>query len=333
MGLLIDGKWVNQWYDTEKTGGEFIRQESVFRNSVSDEPGAKFPPESDRYHLYVSLACPWAHRTLIFRKLKGLENIIGLSVVHPFMAEEGWSFHEAPGVIPDTVTGAKHLHQIYTKADPKFTGRVTLPVLWDKKNATIVNNESSEIIRIFNSGFGDLAAGSYDFCPSDLLTQINDINERVYHNINNGVYRCGFATSQSAYNEAFRGLFQTLDELEVILDEHRFLTGDRVTEADWRLFTTLVRFDPVYHGHFKCNLRMIRDYPNLSNYLRELCSISGVAETVNMEHITSHYYGSHTSINPSGVVPLGPQPSHLGPHNRDEKCSETPSAETQISVI
>ncbi|MBL4889484.1 MAG: glutathione S-transferase family protein [Candidatus Lindowbacteria bacterium] len=330
MSLLADGKWIDQWYDTKKTGGKFVRADSVFRNFVSPDPDALFPAESGRYHLYVSMACPWAHRTLIFRKLKGLEKIISLSVVHPFMGEEGWSFEEAEGVIPDSVNGAKYLHELYTRSDPTFTGRDTVPVLWDKNTSSIVNNESSEIIRIFNSGFSSFTEGTHDFCPNNALAQIDEINEKVYHNINNGVYRCGFATSQFAYNEAFHGLFQTLDEIEDLLTKQRFLIGDRVTEADWRLFTTLVRFDPVYHGHFKCNHKMIRQYPAISNYMRELSSVPGVAETVNMSHITDHYYGSHANINPSGVTPLGPEPDHIGPHNRVSIFGKETSAIEQI---
>ncbi|MFN3688987.1 glutathione S-transferase family protein [Salinarimonas sp.] len=312
MGLLIDGRWHDQWYDTGKTGGRFQRQDSRFRNWITPDgaPGPSgeggFAAEPGRYHLYVSLACPWAHRTLIFRKLKGLEDAISLSVVHWLMRDEGWTFAEGPGVIADEVNGARVLHEVYTRAAPDYTGRVTVPVLWDKARGTIVSNESAEIIRMLNSAFDGVGAAPGDYCPSDLLGEIDAVNARVYDDVNNGVYKAGFATTQDAYEEAVRPLFETLDWLEERLTGRDFLVGDRLTEADWRLFTTLVRFDPVYVGHFKCNLRRIADYPALSAYLRRLYRVPGIAETVNFEHIKRHYYESHKTINPTGVVPLGP---------------------------
>ncbi len=322
MGLLIDGVWHDKWYDTRKTGGRFQRQESAFRNWVTADGSAGptgeagFKAEAGRYHLYVSLACPWAHRTLIFRNLKGLEEIISLSVVHWHMGEEGWTFEAGPGVIPDRVTGAEKLHQVYTAARPDYTGRVTVPVLWDKKRDTIVSNESAEIIRMFNSAFDGLTGNDLDFYPEALRGEIDAINETVYHKVNNGVYKCGFATSQEAYVEAFDALFATLDELERRLTLQRYLVGGRLTEADWRLFTTLLRFDAVYHGHFKCNLKRLVDYPNLWDYTRELYQVPGVAETVDLHHIKHHYYGSHRSINPTGIVPKGPALDFTLPHSR-----------------
>lgn len=312
MGLLIDGRWHDQWYDTGKTGGRFKRQDSRFRNWITPDgaPGPTgeggFAAEPGRYHLYVSLACPWAHRTLIFRKLKALEDAISLSVVHWLMRDEGWTFADGLGVIADDVNGARVLHEVYTRAAPDYTGRVTVPVLWDKARGTIVSNESAEIIRMLNSAFDGVGATPGDYCPSDLLGEIDAVNARVYDDVNNGVYKAGFATTQDAYEEAVRPLFETLDWLEERLTGRDFLVGDRLTEADWRLFTTLVRFDPVYVGHFKCNLRRIADYPALSAYLRRLYRMPGVAETVNFEHIKRHYYESHETINPTGVVPLGP---------------------------
>lgn len=312
MGLLIDGVWHDQWYDTSKTEGKFIRQASAFRNWITADgkPGITgkggFKAEPKRYHLYVSLACPWAHRTLIFRKLKGLEEIIPISVVNWYMGEQGWTFEAAPGVIPDPLFNAQYLHQIYTKADSQYTGRVTVPVLWDKKNNTIVNNESAEIIRMFNSAFDGIGAKKGDYYPSHLQTEIDRLNDRIYDNINNGVYKCGFATTQTAYEEALTPLFEALDWIEEILSQHKYLTGEQITEADWRLFTTLIRFDAVYVGHFKCNLRRIADYPHLQNYLKNLYQIEGIAETVNFQHIKGHYYQSHPTINPTGIVPVGP---------------------------
>lgn len=307
MGLLINGQWRDLWYDTTKTGGQFVRQESQFRKHVTADGSSGFPAESGRYHLYVSLACPWASRTLILRKLKGLENAISLSVVDPYMGQNGWSFSERAGCVPDPIFNARYLHEIYTAAAPHYSGRVTVPVLWDKKTATIVNNESAEIIRMFNSEFGPLARAGTDFYPLELRGEIDSINEFVYTNINNGVYRCGFATTQEAYEDAFQALFTGLDHVEKRLADTPYLVGDRITEADWRLFTTLVRFDAVYYSHFKCNLRRIADYANLSCYLRTLYRIPGVAETVDMDHIKQHYYRSQKTVNPTGIIPLGPQ--------------------------
>ncbi len=276
-----------------------------------------FKAEPGRYHLYVSLACPWAHRTLIFRALKKLEDVISVSVVHPYMGPDGWTFRTEDGATGDTLYGLDFLHQIYTMADPVYSGRVTVPVLWDKQEKTIVSNESSEIIRMLNSAFDEWGDAGVDLCPPALRGEIDDLNAFIYPAINNGVYRAGFATSQAAYEEAFHALFSALDQLEERLSTQRYLTGERVTEADWRLFTTLVRFDPVYVGHFKCNLRRIADYPNLSNYLRDLYQVPGVAGTVNLFHIKAHYYGSHPTINPTGVVPLGPVLDYEAPHDRD----------------
>lgn len=289
MGLLVNGAWQNRWYDTESTGGRFVRDASAFRNRVTADGSSGFRAESGRYHLYVSLACPWAHRTLIFRKLKRLEEHVSLSIVEPVMGENGWEFGSSPGTIPDTVNGARCLHEIYTRAKPDYTGRVTVPVLWDKKEQTIVNNESAEIIRMLNSEFDALGDPSVDLYPADLRAEIDALNEIVYERVNNGVYRCGFATSQEAYEEAFGELFETLAMLDTRLASRRYLFGDRLTEADWRLFTTLVRFDAVYYVHFKCNLRRIAEHANLSGYLRDLFQTPGVAETVNYWHIKQHY--------------------------------------------
>ncbi|MDZ5697962.1 glutathione S-transferase family protein [Chelativorans sp. M5D2P16] len=323
MGLLVDGIWHDQWYDTSKTGGRFERSKSQFRDFVTADgrpaEGRErgFKAEPGRYHLYVSYACPWAHRTLIFRKLKKLEDVISVSVVHHFMGENGWTFKAEEGATGDTLHGLDFLHQIYTKADPRYSGRVTVPVLWDRKTETIVNNESAEIIRMLNSAFDEWGDAALDFYPDDLRGEIEAVNALVYDNINNGVYRAGFATTQDAYEEAFGQLFDALDTVEERLSRRRYLAGDRLTEADWRLFTTLVRFDPVYFGHFKCNLRRIVDYPNLSNYVRELYQVAGVAETVNLHHIKAHYYGSHTTINPTGIVPVGPEVDFTAPHDRE----------------
>lgn len=317
MGLLIDGVWHDQWYDTKSTGGRFVRKESQFRNWLSADGSTGFKAEANRYHLYVSLACPWAHRTLIFRALKGLEDIITVSIVHWYMAEHGWTFAEGEGVVPDSLHGAEYLHQIYTKAQADYTGRVTVPILWDKQTGTIVSNESSEIIRMFNRAFDAIGATPGDYYPAELRDEIEALNDRIYDTVNNGVYKAGFATTQAAYEEALGPLFESLDWLEAKLARQRYLAGDRLTEADWRLFTTLVRFDPVYVGHFKCNRRRIVDYPNLWAYVRELYQIPGVAETVNFLHIKGHYYQSHATINPTGVVPLGPDIDFLEPHGRD----------------
>lgn len=326
MGLLIEGKWHDQWYDTKKTGGRFERSESAFRNWVTPDgspgPSGKggFPAEAGRYRLYVSLACPWAHRTLIFRKLKGLEETIPVSVVHWRMKENGWEFRTdddpTEAVTGDPLYGLQYLYQLYTRAKPDYSGRVTVPVLWDQKRETVVSNESAEIIRMLNSAFDDLGATARDFSPADLLEEIDRVNAFVYDRVNNGVYKAGFATSQAAYEEAVTALFQALDQLDARLGQQRWLAGDRLTEADWRLFTTLVRFDPVYVGHFKCNLRRLVDYPNLWAFTRELYQMRGIAETVNFHHIKHHYYGSHDTINPSGVVPLGPLLDFNAPHGR-----------------
>ncbi len=323
MGLLVEGVWHDKWYDTSKTGGRFQRSKSQFRDFVTKDgtpaEGRErgFKAEPGRYHLYVSLACPWAHRTLIFRKLKKLEDVISVSVVHHFMGENGWTFLKEDGATGDDLYGFDFLHQIYTKADPAYSGRVTVPVLWDKKTETIVSNESAEIIRMLNDAFDEWGDATLDLYPEELRNEIDSINTLVYDNINNGVYKAGFATTQEAYEEAFKALFKALDDVEERLSRQRYLAGNRLTEADWRLFTTLVRFDPVYVGHFKCNLRRIADYPQLSNYLRELYQVPGVAETVDMLHIKAHYYGSHGTINPTGVVPLGPELDLTAPHNRD----------------
>lgn len=322
MGLLVEGKWQDRWYDTKSTGGKFVRSHAQWRDwiTVDGKPAEGrtrgFKAEPGRYHLYVSLACPWAHRTLIFRALKQLEDIISVSVVHPYMGENGWTFRTDEAATGDTLYGLEFLHQIYTMADPTYSGRVTVPVLWDKKEKTIVSNESSEIIRMLNSVFDEWGDASLDFYPEALRADIDAVNELVYPSINNGVYRAGFATTQSAYEEAFNELFAALDTLEERLSQQRYLTGERLTEADWRLFTTLVRFDPVYVGHFKCNLRRIADYPNLSNFVRELYQVPGVAGTVNLRHIKAHYYGSHASINPTGIVPVGPEIDYAAPHDR-----------------
>ncbi len=323
MGLLVDGVWQDRWYDTAKAGGRFVRSEAQFRNWITADgsPGPTgrggFKAEAGRYHLYISLACPWASRALIFRALKGLEGFISVSVVNWFMGHEGWTFDDGPGVIPDTVNGASRLHEIYTKASPNYSGRVTVPVLWDKSSGNIVSNESSEIIRMFNSAFDGIGAMPGDYYPEDLRGEIGQLNAQIYDRINNGVYKAGFATSQAAYEEAVLPLFATLGELEDRLGRQRYLCGGRITEADWRLFTTLVRFDPVYYGHFKCNIRRIVDYPNLWGYTRELFQWPGVQATVNFEHIKHHYYESHESINPTRIVPVGPELDFETPHGRD----------------
>jgi len=312
MGMLVDGEWHDVWYDTASTGGRFERKASSFRNWVTADgaPGPSgtggFPAERGRYHLYVSLACPWAHRTLIMRRLKGLENAISLSVVNWRMRERGWTFAPGPCVTGDSVNGAETLSQVYVAADPHYTGRVTVPVLWDKTRRTIVSNESAEIIRMFNSAFDGLGAMPGDYYPQHMRAEIDALNERIYSDVNNGVYRAGFATTQAAYEEAVVKLFEALDWLEGRLSESCFLTGNQLTEADIRLFTTLVRFDAVYHGHFKCNLRRIADYPALGRFVREIYNLPNVSETVNLHHIKHHYYESHTTINPTGLVPLGP---------------------------
>jgi glutathionyl-hydroquinone reductase len=318
MGVLIDGVWQEQESEAAKTEpartpGRFERAQTAFRNWVTSD-GRPGPTGSDgfsaataRYHLYVSLACPWAHRTLIMRALKGLEQIIPVSVTNWLMAEQGWTFSPGEGVIPDPLFNSRYLHEIYTRADAHYSGRASVPVLWDQHTQTIVNNESSEIIRMFNSAFDGIGAAPGDYYPAALRGEIDTLNERIYSTVNNGVYRCGFARSQGAYDEAVRALFSTLDWLEEHLAMHRWLCGERITEADWRLFTTLIRFDPVYVGHFKCNVRRIADYRNLTRYLRELYAEPSIAETVNFQHIKGHYYQSHPQLNPSGIVPIGPE--------------------------
>ena len=319
-GELIDGVWHTRFHNTKATGGRFKRTEPKYRNWVTPDGSAGpsgtggFEAERGRYHLYVSLACPWAHRTAIFRKLKGLEDVIGMTEVEPIMGERGWQF--GPDADLDTVNGKKHLHEIYTQVDPRYTGRSSVPILWDKEKRAIVNNESPEIIRMFNSAFDAFTNNRTDYYPAELRGEIDAINKRVFETVNNGVYRCGFASTQEAYEEAFLDLFGTLDWLEERLSRQRYLAGSRITEADWRLFTTLVRFDAVYFSHFKCNLRRIADYPNLSNYLRDLYQVPGVAETVNIDHIKRHYYMSMLHINPTGIVPLGPALDFAAKHDR-----------------
>jgi glutathionyl-hydroquinone reductase len=322
MGLLIEGQWHDQWYDTG-AGGRFKRENAQRRNWITADgsPGPSgeggFAAEAGRYHLYVSLACPWAHRTLILRTLKGLDELIDVSVVSWLMRENGWTFDIEHGSTGDALDGFDFLHQRYTQDDPDYTGRVTVPLLWDKKQQRIVSNESAEIIRMFNSAFDELTGNHLDFYPEALQAEINALNERIYPAVNNGVYRAGFATTQAAYEEAFDELFGELSVLETRLGQSRYLTGEHLTEADWRLFTTLVRFDAVYHGHFKCNLRRIADYPNLSNWLRELYQWPGVAATVDMWHIQHHYYASHQTINPTGIVPKGPALDFDSAHDRE----------------
>ncbi len=323
MSLLIDGELHTDWFESESEGGEFVRKDSMFRHWITPDgsPGPSgeggFPAEAGRYHLYVSYACPWAHRTLIFRALKGLEGLVTVDVVHPHMGPEGWHFGDFPGATPDSQMGAHHLHQLYTAADPHVSGIVTVPVLWDKQRRTIVNNESSEIIRMFNSAFDGLTGNRDDYYPESLRGEIEAVNAPIYENVNNGVYRTGFATTQDAYEEAFDRLFDALDELEARLGRERYLVGDRITEADWRLFTTLLRFDPVYHGHFKCNRNRLVDFPNLWAFTRELYQWPGVARTVRLDHIKHHYYVSHDWINPTGIVPKGPEIDFLAPHGRE----------------
>jgi putative glutathione S-transferase len=324
LGALVEGIWQDQPHNI--VGGRFLRRESQFRSWVTADgaPGPSgeggFRAAPGRYHLYVSLSCPWAHRTFLFRNLKGLEGIVSASVSNWDNLAEGWTFAPGPGVIPDTVNGARYLHEVYTKAQPIYTGRVTVPVLWDRERRTIVNNESSEIIRMFNSAFDGVGAAPGDYYPVELRPEIDAVNKRVYETLNNGVYRCGFATSQEAYDEAVVPLFETLDWMEERLAKRRYLCGDRLTEADWRAFTTLVRFDPVYYSHFKCNLRRLTDYPNLWAYTRDLYQHPGVAETVDFDHIKRHYYGSQRRVNPTGIVPRGPILDFRAPHGRDRRA-------------
>ncbi len=321
-GVFVDGVWHTEWYDSATNGGRFVPAEPVFRNWVTRDGSAGpsgeggFAAERERYHLYVSLACPYAHRTVIFRKLKELEGVISMSILDPVMGDQGWEFGSSPGTIADTVNRTQRLGEIYLLADPRYTGRVSVPVLWDKERRTIVNNESPEIIRMLNSAFASLTNDRADYYPADLRAEIDRINARVYSDINIGVYRAGFATAQSAYEEGCRAAFAALDWVEELLSRQRYLVGARLSEADWRLFTTLVRFDAVYYSHFKCNLRRVSDYPNLSNYLRDLYQEQGVADTVNMDHIKRHYFMSMTAINPTRIVPLGPELDFSAPHNR-----------------
>ena len=325
MGLLIDGKWHDKWYDTDKTGGKFEREAARFRNWVTADgsPGPDgeggFKAESGRYHLYVSMACPWAHRTLIFRKLKGLEKHISVSVVHPDMVENGWEFRPDSEQHRDHLHGFRFMHQIYTKAAPEYSGRVTVPTLWDKKKETIASNESAEIIRMFNSAFDGLEGvrTDLDFYPGELQEEIDTVNARVYDTVNNGVYKAGFATAQDKYEEAYNALFDSLDWLEERLSSQRYLVGGRLTEADWRLFTTLIRFDAVYFSHFKCNRQRISDFPALSAYVRDLYQVPGVAETVDINQIKRHYYVSQRTINPTQIVPVGPELDFDSPHGRE----------------
>lgn len=318
MGLLVDGQWRDQWYDTEKTDGKFVRPETSFRQFVATDGSTPYAPASGRYHLYVSYACPWAHRALIVRNLAGLQDHIGVSVVHPDMLSEGWTLEtDYPGATGDEVLGKKRLFEVYQAAKADFTGRVTVPILWDRETATIVNNESAEIIRMLDDAFRGVTGSEHtSLYPEDLRPEIDEVNERVYHTVNNGVYKCGFATKQAAYEEAYRELFDTLDVLEERLSERRYLLGDRLTEADVRLFTTLIRFDAVYYGHFKCNKRRVVDYPNLWGFTRELYQMDAVRPTVSFDHIRRHYHFSHASINPHRIVPLGPEIDYDAPHER-----------------
>ncbi|MCG6235763.1 glutathione S-transferase family protein [Vibrio furnissii] len=312
MGKLVEGVWQNVWYNTKSSGGRFVREDAGFRGWIDNDADAQFAPEPGRYHLYVSLACPWAHRTLIFRALKQLEAYIDVTIVCPDMMSDGWQFG-----IPEPLFGHTKLHQVYTQAKADYTGRVTVPVLWDKKTNTIVSNESSEIIRMFNSAFNALTGNEEDYYPEHLRALIDEWNEYIYPNINNGVYRCGFATTQEAYEEAYESLFAALDKVESHLETHRYLAGNVITEADWRLFTTLIRFDAVYVGHFKCNKKRIADYPHLNGYLKELYQVPGVKETTDFYHIKRHYYFSHTTINPTQIVPVGPDLDLESAHGRD----------------
>lgn len=322
MGLIINGEWRDQGYDTDSNEGEFQRQETTFRRwiGVSDSGSEteSFPAASGRYHLFVSYACPWAHRTLIMRRLKNLEKVIGVTVVDPKMLENGWEFTGDDEHNP--LRGLDYLYQVYMKADPDYEGTATVPILWDKENETIVNNESADILRILNSAFDDFNEVEEDYYPESLREEIDEVNELVYENINNGVYKAGFATTQKAYEKAYKALFEALDTVEERLSGQRFLTGPDITEADWRLFTTLVRFDPVYYSHFKANRQRIVDFPNLSNYLRDLYQHGKVAETVHLDHIKTHYYYSHKSINPTQIIPRGPAVDHSRPHDRDRFC-------------
>lgn len=316
LGILIDGKWSSE-REQEDARGRFFRPSTTFRNQISADGSSGWQADSGRYHLYISWACPWAHRTVIMRHLKGLEDAIGLSVVDPVIDRNGWEFSNASGCIPDTINGCEYLWQIYVKADPNYNGRVTVPILWDKHKATIVNNESREIIRMLDTEFGAFAKSDRNFCPDDLRETIDRTLDQIYEPINNGVYRSGFATTQQAYEEGIRDLFQALDHWEEVLGKQRYLCGDRLTEADWCLFTTLIRFDMVYYVHFKCNVRHLYEYPNLWNYVKELYQMSGIQELCNFDHIKRHYYMSHPKVNPTRLVPKGPSLDLLSPHNRE----------------
>ena len=323
MGLLVDGVWQDRWYDTDASDGRFVREDAQFRNWITADGAAGpsgadgFPAAAGRYHLYVSMACPWAHRTLILRRLKGLEDMIDVSRVNAYMGADGWTF-DGQGETRDQLYGSRCLYQVYLRASPGYSGRVTVPVLWDRERETIVNNESAEIIRMLNSAFDGLGAKDGDYYPQALRGEIDALNDFIYSNLNNGVYRAGFATTQQAYAEAWHDVFNALDELEARLASRRYLTGAALTEADIRLFTTLVRFDAVYYGHFKCNRQRLEDYPGLRGYVRDIYQVPGIADTVDLEFIKRHYYGSHTGINPSGIVPLGPALDYTTPHGREK---------------
>jgi putative glutathione S-transferase len=322
--MLVDGKWHDVWYDTKASGGRFVRSESQFRHWVTADGSAGpsgragFRAEPGRYHLYVAFACPWAHRTLIMRTLKGLDSLIGVSAVNSYMGAEGWTFAPGPETIADDVNHAQRIYELYTLADPGYSGRATIPILWDKRERTIVSNESAEIVRMLNSAFDRVGANGNDYYPAPLRAEIDEWNAFIYPNVNNGVYRAGFATTQEAYEEAATAVFAALDRLERHLATRRYLTGSRLTEADIRLFTTLIRFDPVYHGHFKCNLRRVVDYPNLWGFVRDVYQLPGVAATVHVDFIKRHYYGSHANINPTRIVPIGPALDYLAPHGREK---------------
>lgn len=316
LGILVEGKWVSKRQQDDDEG-RFVRPETTFRERITEDGSSGFKAEANRYHLYISWACPWAHRTVIMRKLKGLENAIGLSVVSPEIDENGWEFSQEPGCIPDTVNKTRYLWEVYLKADPNYSGRVTVPVLWDRQTSTIINNESREIIRMLDTEFEDLAETDVNFFPEGLQSLIDDTIDVIYQPINNGVYRAGFATTQSAYEEGVTALFEALDHWDEVLERNRYICGDRLTEADWCMFTTLLRFDLVYYVHFKCNIRHIMDYPNLWNYLKELYQVPGVKETCNFDHIKRHYYRSHPNVNPSRIVPKGPLIDFESHHNRD----------------
>jgi len=323
MGLLVDGTWHDVWYDTKASQGRFVRTESQYRNWITADGSAGpsgragFRAEPGRYHLYVAFACPWAHRTLIMRELKGLEGMISVSATNSYMGAEGWTFAPGPETIADEVNHAQRVYELYTIADPQYSGRATVPILWDKQQRTIVSNESAEIVRMLNTAFDDVGANGNDYYPLALRAEIDEWNAFVYPNLNNGVYRAGFATTQEAYEEAATAVFAALDKIEQQLSAHRYLTGPKLTEADIRLFTTLIRFDPVYHGHFKCNVRRVVDYPNLWGYVRDIYQMPGIASTVHIDFIKRHYYGSHANLNPTRIVPIGPALDYLAPHGRE----------------